>query len=645
MSTSVNVGDKVQIRGGGMDVTNGVKAVAGSMYGQGGPLWATVTKVTENWVTNGKFGLPQKVTKVTCANSGIVVWQVRPEDIAKQKVDSTAKPKTNTDAKKEKEKATKKEPSAPTSAGKEALTPTAAKKAETYKPPTSSNTSSGGYAPKKNSGDWGKGGKSSTAYKSNTVVNDPSTQSNTAIISSSVFAYDADVQTPSYKQVSTAMKNMPPSDIVSSDRTVYKTQYKTSWQSAGRRNEMQNKSSSLIQNQYGYPVISYENGNTGVQMYDYQYIPGDPRYKGRASKNLETELMKFRASVGLQVHGDNDMARSVKYYLYNRFKTPDPQLAHNRTFTHVFFTRPDTNLMNAAGTAPSEQAMNHTDTAMIWRRYPDLFKMLTDASPSTGRCKDANNFIMLLSNQISSVGLKDEEIASMSNGRSWNNHEIKYGKNWTGRTADTVTCVFNETADYSITNLMHLWMTYIDNVSRGAWSPYYGNTKALDAKCHVHTRTIDYASSMYVFKVGPDGEDILYWTKYFGIFPISLGTSALGFEEGQVDSTPKLSVSFAYSFKRDMNPISLAEFNHNAKISGAVTNLSSFDPNLAHSSHPFVGTPYIELTAGNPGSVTPNDVVSSGFKRIEKIRLKFMKDSLASGNRSESKLFKANLNS
>ena len=56
------VGDKVQIKNGGIDVTNGAKAVKGKMYGESGPYWATITSITKDYSTGSRYGLPAKIT-------------------------------------------------------------------------------------------------------------------------------------------------------------------------------------------------------------------------------------------------------------------------------------------------------------------------------------------------------------------------------------------------------------------------------------------------------------------------------------------------------------------------------------------------------------------------------------------------------
>ena len=350
-------------------------------------------------------------------------------------------------------------------------------------------------------------------------------------------------------------------------------------------------------------------------------------------------MAQLRAAIGMTVHGNDDIARSVKYYMYNRFKSPQWDLAYGKTFTHVFFTRPDLNLLEDDSTI-SGQAAAHTETAMIWKRHPDLFKLLTDKN----RCKDRDNFNLLLSNQISSFSLKDEEINTIKVGKSWNDHQIVYGSDYTGRTADSFTCTFTETKDFSVINLIKLWMTYIDNVSRGAFLPYYGKqgkANTLDPFCHVHTRTLDYAASCYFIITAENGEDILYWSKYYGIFPTSTGVSALSWDnDTPLGSAPKLNITFAYSYKLDLNPISLVEFNYNAGIGEDMTAISSYDAGLAHSARPLVATPYIEFEEAEP-SITSNTTVSG--RSIAGLKLKFKHDDPNRGPRSDKVLYKAKL--
>lgn len=486
--------------------------------------------------------------------------------------------------------------------------------------------------PSGNNANYSSGGNSRPV--SNTTQVTPSSH-RTQRISNSVFSEDASLQTPTYQEV-----ELHPSENSTMPKgvkryRVYEAKYKTSWQQAGRRAEMLNQNTSLIQNEYQYPRLEQFPPNDLVR-YNYQFIPGDG-----PSANIEDLLSKVRMQYGIQVHGNPDLERNVRYYMYNRFKTPDWGLAHSKTFTHVFFTRPDLYLMESES-QPSAQLRRHSEMSMIYRRHPDLVRLLCNGK----KMQDGDNFNMLLSQQCVSFPIQNEGLSKLEVGKSWNDHKVVYGDGYTGRFAGEFSCTFNETADYSVSNLIKLWITYIDNVSRGAMSPYYGHRSIdssgtpspygldiPDAFCHVHDKTLDYAASVYVLKVDPTGDDLLYWSKYYGVFPITTGSSALSWEAGQDQSTPRLDITFAYSWKEDLTPISLIEFNYNSYVEGDNTWVPSYDPNLPGSARPLVGAPYIEFIDKEPeierGGIK---VYNTGNNELESIKLRFRPDTAAVRN-------------
>lgn len=622
----VCVGDRVQIVNGGMDVTNGLRAKSGKMYGAGGPLWATVVFIDPNWKTGGKFGLPSTVTKVRCAANGsdVIVWQVRPEDCTniiktskKEEVQKEPTPKPP-------------QPPPPTDAGKEELTP---KKPDPT--PTTSYVNQMGtvslvaYAPKEGTDYWDTGLPTSSTSTGDLPE---TTKLSTKFLAKSPLVEIDGAQVPlagkpGWRELTAEEKADVGSGSVDIDDNILVTQFPVSWENSRKRQLMLDDIYSEVQNDRGFPYTSGEEKYTPkvstskikARRYDFQIIPGDPRYSSMVS--LEDKLRDVRAAFGIPVHGDNNFARAMKYYMYNRFKVPDTNLLHNKSVTYVFFSRPDLNLLH--NKEANQQTLNHTEAAMVWRRYPEIFKLLTDCK----RCGDTNNFNMLLSNQVTSFEIRDEELSTIEAGKSWGEYSMPYGDSYSGRTAGEFSCNFTETSDYSVINLIKLWITYIDNVGRGAWSPSY-NLSMTDGtslggvnSSHVFTKTLDYAASAYVFKCGPDGEDVLYWSKYYGVFPISTGAGALSWDnDSSIGTGPKLNIRFRYAWKRDMSPISLLEFNNLARISSNPVAENNFNPKYGHSSRPFVGVPFIEMFLANPQ--LRDGGAALGGKRTA-IRLKF----------------------
>ena len=379
-------------------------------------------------------------------------------------------------------------------------------------------------------------------------------------------------------------------------------------------------------------------------QYSFQHIPGDKNFPNMGL--LEDQLMKTRAHLGIPVHGSRSVARDMKHYMYNRFKVPDINMVHNKSTTHIFFTRPDLNILLGTGNEimAHPQTINHSEAAMVWRRNPDLFKLLVDGI----RIGDGNNFNLLLSNQAASYESQDESLSYNEAGKTWNGYEMNYGDLYSGRTAGEFQITFEETDDYSVMNLIKLWITYIDLISRGAWLPNYSlRPTSLNSfqfmNSHVFTRTLDYAASMYVFKCDPTGDNILYWSKYYGIFPISTGASILSWQKGQpIGDGLRPTIRFRYSFKRDLSPINLIEFNANANVRRDGQNVSfipSWEDNPNHSIRPFVGTPFVQMLWRNIRHLPLRETVSTGNESI--LRLKFQP--ISNQDASDAKLFRTSL--
>lgn len=632
----VSAGDLVQIRPGAIDVTNGVVAKAGWKYVDGHALWMTVEKVVPNWRTGGRSGLPTTVTKVRCTYGGVVVWQVQPEDIIPQVV-KASEPEIVT---------VEPEPTPTTSTPKPTETP--------YVPTDrwgSGSTQVGGsslafYAIAKGQENWK--GANSPAIR----PQQPEGQAGAVLIetqdkgSSFVDAFAGGLEVTEetggvgWRDLTPDERKVIGPKMLINDTSIQERQFATSVHPVNRtrRKLMLNDIEKEIQNVHGFPdklkaaSDPFEDSTLEEMVsaqYDYRINVADTRYK-LTGPTLEEQLEKVRASFGLTVHGSNMIARAMKYYLYNRFKSPDINLAHTKHVTHVFFTRPDLNILKRLDNntlVANSQVMNHTDTALIWRRYPELFKLLSDSDMSG----DPDNFNLLLSSQVKSFEILDETLSTNDAGHSWNEHAMTYGDAYTGRTAGEFTCTFDETSDFSIINMMKLWITYIDAVSHGAWSPSYNLTARGDGvsssltidDSHVFKKALDYASSAYVIKCDPTGENILYWTKYYGVFPTNTGASALSWDaDNGVGGTPKLSIKFAYSCKKDLSPISLLEFNRAAKVPMGASQLfdPTFDITQNQSGRPIVGTPFIAIKLASPTIQGPG-VNYQG--ELTKIRLLF----------------------
>ena len=420
--------------------------------------------------------------------------------------------------------------------------------------------------------------------------------------------------------------------------SIERADFETAWQKPETRRQLLSEDIENIQNAQRFPALSTPSHGLYAAKYDYSIRMDDERYPvvelvedGNIHMTLEEKLREARASLGIPVHGRNDVARAMKYYLYNRFKVPEHNLAFTKGFTYVFFTRPDLNLLNCNSTA-NEHVRSSAEATTIYRRNPDIFKLLTDKS----RCADTDNFNMLLSNQVTSIDIPDNQLTVTEAGKNWSNYEMSYGEEFSGNAAGDFTCNFTETSDYSIIYLMRLWMLYIHNVKKGIWSPSYNlygedstSVSTDKSASHVYSKTLDYAASCYVIKTGPDGSDVLYWIKYCGIIPTNTGESALSWDaSSENQGAPKLSIKFHYMYKTPPSGISFLEFNRLSDTSGELENIEPWNPNYNHSDRPFVGAPYLKIDIPDHNYMIADGVGLGPTASRASIRLLFRKGSV-----------------
>ena len=144
-------------------------------------------------------------------------------------------------------------------------------------------------------------------------------------------------------------------------------------------------------------------------------------------------------------------------------------------------------------------------------------------------------------------------------------------------------------------------MEYINLVSRGTISPVRQN---------IINKILDYAGSIYYIVTAEDGETIIFWSKYYGVFPSTSPSNQFSWNGEMIQGPLNYSFKYNYSFKEDFNPATLTEFNMNSgvtKDSGVFKYIPVFDPANNTVTSTWVGRPYIELCTdvNNPNSGTP----------------------------------------
>lgn len=352
-----------------------------------------------------------------------------------------------------------------------------------------------------------------------------------------------------------------------------------------------------------YPKTTYDNG-----IYRLDYSTND-------YYQYEKELRK---SLNIDVDGQNDLFRRNNKS-YNRFKLAMPDRTLEKGFVHIFMTRPDCNMLSRTNGKLLDQCAHDPTAVYAYGHCPEILRELQISSGYDGY---TNEFNLLLSNLASGFSLSDEELTYDIYGKSYQRTGIAFARNnMESKGSGTFDIKYTDDRDLHIYHLHKVWTDYINNVYRGKWLPL--------AK-YMYEKVIDYACCLYYFLVAEDGESILFWSKYYGVFPVSIPSSAFSWDEGSLIQAPQVNIRYVYSFKEDFNPLSLVEFNANTIRGGdslddklsmlnakAYQYEESYNENYGHGGTTWVGCPYVEFNK----EVKTND----GEVRTGVYKLKFMR--------------------
>ena len=253
----------------------------------------------------------------------------------------------------------------------------------------------------------------------------------------------------------------------------------------------------------------------------------------------------------------------------------------SRGFGHVFFVKPSCNLFDdSARTVIRDEIKKIQAFDYIRLSSPDILKELSSGG--------SHSIMLSLSNYAKGFSLNDEELETDKYGRTYTGYEINYGKHSVASKASgTVTVSFKDDKNLNIYKLIKMWTEYIEGCYRGKISPTLDN---------IINKIIDYAGAMYYILTDEGGENIIFWSKYYGIFPTTIPSSQYSWRYGSVvNPESTLDVAFKYSFKEDYNPYALMEFNTVAKANKAKSYMPIYDASLGTTTTTWVGVPYVDL--------------------------------------------------
>ena len=270
---------------------------------------------------------------------------------------------------------------------------------------------------------------------------------------------------------------------------------------------------------------------------------------------------------------------------YNRFKLPTANDALQRGFAHVFFVRPDCNILTS-GMKLTKNIQNKQIFSYAFKKSPQLVKELVINNGST------HDFMLSLSNKATSFSPNDEYINTDTYGESYTGYKIAYGKgSGESKTAGTLSINYKDDREGHVLLLHRLWIEYINGVYRGVIIPK--TSTILD-------KILDYGASCYYIVTAEDNETIIFWSKYYGVFPTNIPSDQYAWSHGNFVRPEDITIQYMYSFKEDYNPMAIVEFNRNSRVYGTgATYAKTFNKSMNQVGPSWVGAPFIELVTNN----------------------------------------------
>ena len=362
------------------------------------------------------------------------------------------------------------------------------------------------------------------------------------------------------------------------------------------------QSPSVVQNDFKFPSIASRpsqfeviNG-TGQYKYSYEMNYDSDKVTLGGETNKEVSILYDMPAVRESLHlypadQTDSKLRAQNMYYYNRFKAMDPNDVLTRTFAHVFFIKPDLNIVDPTTLKLTKELETSADFYYAFKHNRGLLEHLTYDYTA-----HSHQFMLYPSNKVRSFEVSDEYITTDTYGQGKTGYKVPYGKhNVESRTADKFTCTYIDDRRLTTYHLHKLWMDYISYVYRGKVHP---------KKIYMENKILDYPTCVYYFLTAEDGETIIFWSKYVGVFPIKAPSSSFSFSADNPGgiAKPEINIEYQYAWKEDFNPLTLIEFNNHGFLKGNDPNYNYtpiYQPNRLGPAKTWSGVPFVETFMGS----------------------------------------------
>jgi hypothetical protein len=292
-------------------------------------------------------------------------------------------------------------------------------------------------------------------------------------------------------------------------------------------------------------------------------------------------LLKYVKANGLGI-GAGRVTQKEKYEKFARYERLDPNNWMGFTKEFIFFTTPDLQLFNGVNLNPS--IANNSLIVEASKRYNDVLQSLSYSA--CGR-----PFVNLLSNyKRSNVDLPDITTASdYETSKNILGSSIFYrGTSYESDENHEFSVEFEDTKYLEV----YMWFRLFDEYER---MKHYGLVDFVDDR-YLNGKIIHDQMAMYKFIVGEDGESIIHYSKFIGVYPKNVPRST--FSDLPADGNVKFTINFKAAYVEDMDPNIILDFNEIAKkIPAGDPSLGGYMDEFNGWSGEYMQRPYIALPA------------------------------------------------
>lgn len=283
------------------------------------------------------------------------------------------------------------------------------------------------------------------------------------------------------------------------------------------------------------------------------------------------------------------MARALNLHAYNRFQYPIADLEHRKAFRNVFITRPECYVEEKSiEHGLCRQTLYDEDFSSAYGRTPYLIDLLAPVyvSGSFGTRK-YDNINYLLSNRVKGLSVSETRLGIQDTvTKGVEGYTVTPGMHLESNQGGTISITFRETKYLEVYEFLRLWMLYIYKRKRGMFFPPYDKYSfennfpetVVEGKkmsdpddygywYHALNRAIEYGATIFDFVTNESNDRIIYFCKYYGIYPISVSVPGLSSSDSNVLSNELVvEATFQYQAKSEGRNKTLIEFNYNAGV-------------------------------------------------------------------------------